>query len=456
MYQITIDSYIWGFVSIKRIQILELAILLLIGNSMFMPFNQSAMPKDAISESIPLSLPSQEPVIKTWHHDCSNTSGFHLEENHLSFPIGTGGGWIDTEGLLESDGQGLQVRNINKPNSVENGYYFGPVFIYNLSGTFPVSGLRNLSAQIEIINSNPDYVGIASVILFDENLKPVLGAHYADEQPTIIREHFYWRYYPRNFSLLSNYFGKDSWDYRFSTLQDSIGFINSTWSASYISDHGINGTLPVSGLMESQTGLIVINNVVETMRAIKYLGILIGRYEVSSFLESIIPPFRIHDISLEYETGGTIDTTPPLLTPRIDQTYIVGKTGNSINWRCTDDHPYRYKLFEKYDDLLLEEGLWNGSSISISIDGLEVGNYGYTLFLQDKAGFIVGDFVKVQVIEDPLMTAFIAFINANWMTIIILSMVVALSILLFRDVRKEEHLRGERWLRSVRKRTKTD
>jgi hypothetical protein len=162
---------------------------------------------------------------------------------------------------------------------------------------------------------------------------------------------------------------------------------------------------------------------------------------------------------LEYETGGTIDTTPPLLTPRIDQTYIVGKTGNSINWRCTDDHPYRYKLFEKYDDLLLEEGLWNGSSISISIDGLEVGNYGYTLFLQDKAGFIVGDFVKVQVIEDPLMTAFIAFIafiNANWMTIIILSMVVALSILLFRDVRKEEHLRGERWLRSVRKRTKTD
>lgn len=404
-----------------------------------MPLSQPATSNDVILKILSPSFPSQEPVVKTWHHDCSNTSGFQLEENHPSFSIGTGGGWMDAEGLLESDGQSLQVRNITKPQSVEYGHYFGPAFIYNLPDTFPVSGLQNLSVQMEIVNSDPNYAGAASVIMFDENLKPVLGAFCVD-QHSIVREQFCWRYYPRNYSHLYTYFGKELWDYDFGTLQDSIGFINSTWSVSYLPGYGINGTLPVANYQGLRTRLFVIDSDVEIMRAIKYLGILIGGYEDSSFPESSI---RIHDISLEYELGSVVvDTDPPLLTPQLDISYIYGQTGNTIHWRCDDEHPYRFVLstiwFYKDFEPNNTEGLWNGSDFIISIDGHKVSSpTGYcTLILQDKAGFIVADSVKVSVYEHPI----IIFLRVNAIYIGIISLVglaLAFSIIvIWMDRRK--------------------
>jgi hypothetical protein len=101
----------------------------------------------------------------------------------------------------------------------------------------------------------------------------------------------------------------------------------------------------------------------------------------------------------------------------------------------------------------LEEGLWNGSPISTSIDGFELNDYGFKLYIQDRAGFIVGDYVKVQVIEDPFIKSLNSFIAANWLTILILSIVGIACILDLRDRREAARRRVATWARSLQKQT---
>ena len=407
---------------------------------------------DGVSLTIPPSFTAQEPTFKIWHNDCSNTSGFQYEEMSRSFArnLVTTDVWVNTEGVFESDGQSLYLMNITEPSPVEWPFYYGPTAIYDLSDTFPVSGLRNFSAQIELVNSNPEDCGIAAVALFDENLSPVLIASCEDDYSSATG-FLFWHYYPRNYTVLYTYFDKEPYDYWLASYEKTLDFVNATWSASYMQSQGIWGDIPS---YETPNGSIVAENDVEHERAIKYLGLAIGGYYKDGYRTT--PQFRIHDIYLEYEVGGDIDTIPPLMTPQLDRVYIVGQTGNTITWNCTDDHPYRFWLFERFQDLPLEEGLWNGSSISMSIDGLELGDYGFKLYIQDKAGFIVGDYVKVSVIEDPIMNAFFSFVSANALFILVISIVALGCVLNLRSRREAARLHGDAWSRSLKKQTNND
>jgi len=354
---------------------------------------------------------------------------------------------INTEGILESDTQCLYMTNITEPQIEYGHFYYGPVIMYDLPDTFPVSGLQNFSVQFELVNSNPEDRGVVAVGLFDETLSPVLAASCGDRSPDASVS-LTWQYYPRNFAVLNYYFGEIAYDYWLSKYEKPLNFVNATWSAACIHGQGIRGNIPAFGVLNDS---IVAENDTEYNRAIKYLGLTIAGYYSDDFRP--VPPFRIHDIYLEYEIGGDIDTSPPLLTPQLDRVCILGQTGNIITWKCTDDHPYRYWLFREYDDLLLEEGLWNGSPISVSYDGLKARNYVYKLYLQDKAGFLVGDYVKVRVIEDPFIKSFNSFIRANWQDILILSTVGIACILIIRGRREAARHRAAAWARSLYKQT---
>jgi hypothetical protein len=417
--------------------VLALIVLLLMNYPIYAPLDQPTDKNTGFSKPTRISSPSQELVIKTWHHDCSNTSGFQYGELPLPFPIAMQSYTVvNTEGVLESDGQCLYITNITELQGGYSWVHYGPTFIYDLPDVFPVAGLRNFSVQIELINSNPEARGAAAIGLFDENLGPILIASCRDIYPDTEGD-LTWKYHPRNSSFFYLDLGRDDDDFSIFSFDWDMSFVNTTLSAAYSHDQGLLGSIPAYHTLNST---IVTENDVECNRAIKYLALtVVGLYSFEYFP---IPPFRLQDIYLEYEIGGIIDTSPPLLTPQPDRMYIQGETGNTISWECYDDHPYRYWLLDSLDYSysgmsLSEEGPWNRSRFNVSIDGLRAGNYFFELCLQDRGGFVVTDWVEVMVVEDTFLSD---FVSTYLPPVLILSMVALVCVLDRRSRRKDASL----------------
>jgi hypothetical protein len=72
---------------------------------------------------------------------------------------------------------------------------------------------------------------------------------------------------------------------------------------------------------------------------------------------------------------------------------------------------------------------------------------------------MVMDQATVMVVEDPFiksLNSFISFINVNWLTILILSMIGVLCIIDIRDRRRAARLRRAACARSVERQTKNE
>ncbi|MHA1909107.1 MAG: phospholipase D-like domain-containing protein, partial [Candidatus Thorarchaeota archaeon] len=80
-----------------------------------------------------------------------------------------------------------------------------------------------------------------------------------------------------------------------------------------------------------------------------------------------------------------------------DTDYELGTTGHSITWSPSSDIPDTYIIWK--DNAELDSGNWNGSSLSVNIDGLEVGSYNYTLRVNDTLGEAKVDTVIVSVAD---------------------------------------------------------
>ncbi|MFW9965414.1 MAG: hypothetical protein ACFFCX_17710, partial [Candidatus Sifarchaeia archaeon] len=98
------------------------------------------------------------------------------------------------------------------------------------------------------------------------------------------------------------------------------------------------------------------------------------------------------------------DGTPPVVDHPADIDYPDGDTGYSITWSPTDLHPVSYQILR--EGVQVKSGTWNSSSetISISVDGLSIGSYNYTIVLVDIGGNIVLDEVIVTVYNADLPT----------------------------------------------------
>jgi len=364
-------------------------------------------------------------------------------------------GWIHTEADLESNGQSFLMPDF--PYIVTDEFFYGPSFVYTLPDVFPLSGLRNFSVQFELNNTDPTYCGVVRVGLFGESFSPVFTVKIQDRAWDISRAECGWTYHIRNASIHEHYIGNEY----VHNVYDEFNrlywdFINMTWSSWFVPSDGLNAGLPPSGSLSAFNSTIVPIEEVETARDVKYVVVTFGGfYYYQSFP---LPPFRVHDIFLEYEVGGDIDTTLPFISSPQDLVYQVGQTGNIIEWNCSDDNPFRYWILDS-DYYYLpwatnrRGGLWNDSvfTYTMSVDGLEVGNRSFLLILQDKAGFIVWDQVIVMVIEDPIISAFFSFVSANALYILITSIVALGCVLDLRSRRKAARLRGDAWSRSLKK-----
>ena len=90
------------------------------------------------------------------------------------------------------------------------------------------------------------------------------------------------------------------------------------------------------------------------------------------------------------------DNVSPELDHPNDIIYEEGIIGNNINWTATDLHPDNYTIYR--DDIPIDNGTWtSGIPINISVDGLPIGDYVYTIEVSDIIGNNASDSVNVLV-----------------------------------------------------------
>ncbi len=126
---------------------------------------------------------------------------------------------------------------------------------------------------------------------------------------------------------------------------------------------------------------------------------------ISTSLDGLTP--GVHDYAINiYDLDGNVahdqltvivlvDVTAPTIDSPADDIIIVGTVGNYITWTPEDDYPESYEVAK--DGAVVEAGAWAGSKIAFSIDGLDVGNYNFTLTVYDGAGHSASDSVVVRV-----------------------------------------------------------
>ena len=87
----------------------------------------------------------------------------------------------------------------------------------------------------------------------------------------------------------------------------------------------------------------------------------------------------------------------PVIESAQDLTYEVGTTGHQITWQVSDDNPLLYTIIRDSDPTPVASNVWDGSDITLNVDGLAVGTYNYTLFLADYSSNIVFSSIIVTV-----------------------------------------------------------
>ena len=88
----------------------------------------------------------------------------------------------------------------------------------------------------------------------------------------------------------------------------------------------------------------------------------------------------------------------PIVTHPEDLNYKVGNINNIISWTITDTSVYQTSYIIKLDGVEVESGGWTSDlTITIEIDGLSVGEYEYTIIIDDGNGETIEDSVIVTV-----------------------------------------------------------
>ncbi|MDF1541362.1 MAG: Ig domain-containing protein, partial [Candidatus Thorarchaeota archaeon] len=92
-----------------------------------------------------------------------------------------------------------------------------------------------------------------------------------------------------------------------------------------------------------------------------------------------------------------VDGTWPGVDHPDDIAMDEGSTGNLLTWSPTDANPMRYAIYRNGTEL--ESGPWAGELVVISLDGLSLGVYNYTVYLLDIDDNWNRDIVFVTVVD---------------------------------------------------------
>ncbi|MFW9978228.1 MAG: hypothetical protein ACFFEJ_09130 [Candidatus Thorarchaeota archaeon] len=118
-------------------------------------------------------------------------------------------------------------------------------------------------------------------------------------------------------------------------------------------------------------------------------------------------------VSDTVEVEVIADVLAPIVVPTIDDVYgatnasfEVGSFGHSITWNITETNPSFYNITRTSNettsnDTIIEFGSWDGSNLTITIDGLNASHwYMFTLFVNDTLGYNTTSSVNITIYPD--------------------------------------------------------
>ena len=91
-----------------------------------------------------------------------------------------------------------------------------------------------------------------------------------------------------------------------------------------------------------------------------------------------------------------IDIDDPTITNPPDYSYNFSTTGHNILWNATDENPYMFYVYR--NGSLYDSGSYtNDTFIDVDIDGLNVGMWNFTVYVNDTFGNFITDLVFILV-----------------------------------------------------------
>ena len=137
--------------------------------------------------------------------------------------------------------------------------------------------------------------------------------------------------------------------------------------------------------------------------------------------------------------GDAIDYFPSVaenelsIIPPENIEYVLGTTGQNINWSVESEKPMNYIVYMNGTRLISSD--WNGSDIVVNVDNLGLGSYNYTIVVHDITFFNITDTVYVFVVEEAPPPP-----NWNYSLILGLVGIALVAVFLFIVYRRKEPL----------------
>ena len=88
--------------------------------------------------------------------------------------------------------------------------------------------------------------------------------------------------------------------------------------------------------------------------------------------------------------------TLPMISTSWNSNYEYDTLGNQLFWNVGDVNPGTYNITRNGNPIVFNQ-TWNNGSVTLDIDGLALGNYNYTIYLQDHWGNLVSNSILVTV-----------------------------------------------------------
>ncbi|MHA2372730.1 MAG: hypothetical protein ACXAEB_06925 [Candidatus Thorarchaeota archaeon] len=288
---------------------------------------------------------TEPPSEVIWHDDCSNTS---------SFPDLADAWYTGAMGSIASENGYIYATDFGSSTGSH-----GPVYYHTLTSAITIGQLDWLEAEIELDGSSA--IGAAAIMLYDSDYNRIAILDVADSWVAQDATAAYAGWYDVDFTPA--YTPKDWPDGAVpEPYHETLRLeINST---------GLYGLIPRLGDFK----MLDVGDL-ELERDITYLCVQFRQLDTYTPCQTM----RIHDIKMQYRPE--VDTDPPIITGLSDSSFEYGSVNPSIDWHISEANPDYYWI--EVDEIPTYSGPWNGSDISISIEGLDLGVYNFTLIVRD-------------------------------------------------------------------------
>ncbi len=338
----------------------------------------------------PVEVMQFSDISNSWHDDCSNSTDWQHYTEWEGYTR-----WDTASGTLVSNSDAIHC-------PTNSGWETGPFWFKQFPAKVTREGFQRWDFELNVNQPSMRYKGSLWVGLFDN-----------EKQPVFVMQFLSWDEWEHQLYIYLQYRKTNSTSITYERPMISNPNFSGVCSIYYEEGVGLMASIGNEGsgvlLTESEWNL-------EPSRLISYIGIQ-WRKGAGIYLD-----YFVNDINITGEFKEVISIDSP-----DDIIYPVNATGNILSWIPFSTIPDSFELF--VNDELVDSGSWNGSVISVNVDGLVPGIHNYSIHVYNTAGESATDWVLVMVTGAGLMSVIeFLIISAGIGSIVIIIVVIAISI----------------------------